>query len=55
MKPMEIDESFLDFIDYVRNQEQSEERIDKAEDVKYSQAREQNWSHKVFSDADDTA
>lgn len=42
MKPMEIDEPFSDFIDYVRNQERSEGRIDKAEKVKYSQAREQS-------------
>lgn len=40
VKPMEIDESFSDFIDYVRDQERSAGRINKAEKVKYGQARE---------------
>lgn len=43
VKPMEIDEPFSDFIDYLRSQEKSERPIDKDEKVKYSQAREQNW------------
>ena len=42
VKPMEIDESFSDFIDCLRDQQKSEGPIDQAEKVKYSQAREQN-------------
>lgn len=55
MKPMEIDEPFSDFIDYLRNQEKSGGPIDKAEKVKYSQAREQKLGSKNLADADDTA
>lgn len=42
VKPMEVDEPFSDFVDYVRNQEKTERRMSKDEKVKYSQAREQN-------------
>lgn len=42
VKPLEVDEPFSDFIDYVRNQEMSEEQMKTAGNVKYSQAREQD-------------
>ena len=44
VKPMEVDEPFSDFIDYVRNQELSEEQLTSAGSVKYSQARKQRQS-----------
>ena len=40
VKPMEIDEPFSDFIDYVSNQEKSKGGLKNTENVKYSQARE---------------
>lgn len=42
VKPMEVDEPFSDFIDYVRNQEMSEGRMKTTGNVKYSQAREED-------------
>lgn len=41
VKPMEVDELFSDFVDYVRNQELSEKTIYAARSVKYSQSRKQ--------------
>jgi hypothetical protein len=40
VKPMEVDESFTRFIDYVRDQELGDGTS--GGDVKYSQARERN-------------
>lgn len=39
---MEVDEPFTEFIDYVRDQESSEEAVKMGGNVKYSQARELN-------------
>jgi hypothetical protein len=39
---MEVDEPFTEFIDYVKDQELSEEALKMNGNVKYSQARELN-------------